>query len=106
MPYKEVDIKSEIRNRLQEDPSLREAYDAATDEYEFLRQLAVIRNELGFTQQDVAKRAGMTQQMVSRIEKVDNSPTLRNFMRYIRGMGLQIAIVRKDTHVDRHTETM
>lgn len=89
-----------------EDPSLREAYDAAMDEYEFLRQLAVIRNELGYTQQDVANRAGMTQQMVSRIEKVDNSPTLRNFMRYIRGMGLQIAIVRKDTHVDRHTETM
>ena len=106
MPYKEVDIRKEIKDRLELDPDLKTAYDSAVDEYELLKQLIKIRNEMGYSQKDVAQQSGLTQQMVSRIETVDNSPTLRNFMKYICGMGLELRIERKETHGKGHTETM
>jgi predicted transcriptional regulator len=107
MPYKIVDIKNEIKDRLENEPQLKSAYETAVDEYEVLKQLVKIRNELGYSQKEVAQQSGLTQQMVSRIETVDNSPTLRNFMKYIRGMGLELRIERKESsHVDCRTETM
>jgi len=38
--------------------------------------------------------------MVSRIEVVDNSPTLRNFMKYIDSMDLEIKIEKKNTKLE------
>ena len=36
-----------------------------------------MRNEMGLTQSDVAIKSGLTQQMVSCIETIGNSPTLK-----------------------------
>jgi len=55
---------------------------------------------MGFSQSDVARQSGLTQQMVSRIEVVDNSPTLRNFMKYIDSMDLEIKIEKKNTKLE------
>lgn len=99
MPYREVDIRKEIKDRMEREPDLKMAFGSAVDEYELLKQLIQIRIERGYSQKDVAQQSGLTQQMVSRIETVDNSPTLRNFMKYICGMGLKLQIERKDITV-------
>ncbi len=100
MPFKKVNVKEEIYKRLENDNELKKAYDSAQNEYEVIKQLVKIRNEMGFSQSDVARQSGLTQQMVSRIEIVDNSPTLRNFIKYIDSMDLEIKIEKKNTKLE------
>jgi len=96
MPFRKVNEKEEINKRLENDVELKKAYDFAQREYEILKQLVKIRNEMGLSQTDVARQSGLTQQMVSRIETVGNSPTLRNFIKYVDSLGLEIKIERKE----------
>lgn len=96
MPYKKINVKEKINKRLENDAELKKAYECAQREYEVLRQLVRIRNEMGFSQNDIARRSGLTQQMISRIETSDNSPTLRNFIRYVDSLGLEIKLEKKN----------
>jgi DNA-binding XRE family transcriptional regulator len=100
MPFKKVDVKKEINKRLESDAELKKFYDCAQREYEVLKQLVKIRKEMGFSQEDVARRSGLTQQMVSRIETLGNSPTLKNFIKYVNGLGLEIKIEEKDNKLE------
>lgn len=95
MPFKKVDIKNEIDKRLENDEDLTIAYNRSQHEYEVVKQLVKLRNEVGFSQSDVAKKSGLTQQMVSRIETINNSPTLRNLIKYVDSLGLEIRIEKK-----------
>ena len=95
MPYKKVNINDEIDKRWKDDLELKKAYDRAEYEYEVVKQLVKLRNDMGFSQSAVAKESGLTQQMVSRIETIDNSPTLRNFIKYVDSLGMEIRIEKK-----------
>lgn len=95
MPFKRVNVKEEINKRIENDAELKTAYEQAQYEYAVVKQLVKARNEMGFSQSDVAKQSGLTQQMISRIETVDNSPTLRNFIRYADSLGLKIKLEKK-----------
>jgi len=95
MPFKKVNVNEEIDKRLANDTELKKVYDQSEYEYEVIKQLVRERNEMGLSQNDVAKQSGLTQQMVSRIETVDNSPTLRSFMKYVNSLGLEVKLVKK-----------
>lgn len=96
MPFKKVNIQQEVNKRIKEDKELEKEYMHAQAEYQFIKSIVEIRNSLGISQSEIAKKVGLTQQMVSRIETVDSSPTLKNFLRYIDGLGLQIKIEKPD----------
>jgi HTH-type transcriptional regulator / antitoxin HipB len=100
MPFKKVNVKEEINKRLEKDAELKKAYDHSQQEYEVVRQIVKMRNEMGLSQSDVARQSGLTQQMVSRIETVDNSPTLRNFIKYVDSVGLEIKIEKKNAKME------
>ncbi len=100
MPFKKVNVKEQINKRLENDVELKKAYDSAQHEYEVVKQLVKMRNEMGFSQRDIANQSGLTQQMVSRIETVDNSPTLRNFIKYVDSLGLEIKLEKKNTNME------
>lgn len=95
MPFKKVNVTEEINKRLKNDAELKKAYKNSQNEYEIIKQIVKLRNEMGISQSDIAKKSGLTQQMVSRIETVDNSPTLRNFLKYVDGLGLEINFKKK-----------
>lgn len=57
-----------------------------------IKSLVEFRKSAGITQKEVAEKSGLTQQMVSRIEKVTNSPTLDVFLRYVSALGLELKI--------------
>lgn len=78
----------------------KKAYEYAQLEYEVLKQLVKMRNEMGLSQSDVAKKSGLTQQMVSRIETVGISPTLRNFLKYVDSLGLEIKLEKKNNNME------
>ncbi|MCY6372765.1 helix-turn-helix domain-containing protein [Clostridium ganghwense] len=95
MPFKKVSIKEEVEKRIEKSEEFKKAYLQVEEEFELIKQAIKMRKEMGKSQTEVAEEAGMSQQMVSRIEKVGNSPTLRNFLRYLDGMDLQIKIEKK-----------
>ena len=70
-------------------------YDAVKKEADIIRQAKKLRKELGITQPQIAKKSGMTQQMISRMEKLGNSPSLVNFIRYLDGAGLEMKIEKR-----------
>ncbi|SKC70476.1 helix-turn-helix domain-containing protein [Maledivibacter halophilus] len=95
MPFVKVNVKEEINQMKKADPKFAEAYDAVKKEAELIRQAKKLRKELGVTQPEIAEISGMTQQMISRMEKLGNSPSLVNFIRYLDGAGLEIKIEKK-----------
>ena len=83
------------------DPEFRIAYEALNDEFAALAALLEARTEAGLTQAEVARRMGVSQPVLARIEsslgKQDHSPSLHTLRRYAEacGMELQISMVKK-----------
>ncbi len=76
MPFHEVDVKKIIRQKRKADPEFDSAYRQASAELDLIAQIIKVRKEKGLTQKDVADKAGLTQQMVSRIESKEFPPQL------------------------------
>jgi HTH-type transcriptional regulator / antitoxin HipB len=95
MPFEKMNIKDEIKKRIESDPEFEGAYIQAKKEYQLISQLVKLRKSLNITQKEISTKTGLTQQMVSRIEKFDNSPTLNNFIQYINAMDLEIEFKKK-----------
>lgn len=100
MPFVRVNEKEETNKILEGDPELKKAYEQAEREYEIIKRLVKTRNEIGLSQIEVAKRSGLTQQTISRIETLDNKPNFRNFIKYIDGIGLEINFEKKNTEIE------
>lgn len=63
--------------------------------YKLIQDAVELRKENGFLQEEVAARSGLAQQAVSRIEKLDNIPSLKTFIKYLEGSELELKIIRK-----------
>ncbi|XZJ12677.1 helix-turn-helix domain-containing protein (plasmid) [Clostridium perfringens] len=95
MGFKKVDCISEKNKIMKEDQEIRDYIEEFDREYELMQSIVKARKKIGLTQKEISKRSGLTQQMVSRMEKVGNSPTLTNFLRYISALGLDIDVKKK-----------
>lgn len=84
----EVTVMSsnEVNNKVREEFLM----DVARAEYNMINSLVNIRKDENLTQGDVAEITGLTQQMISKIEKIGNNPTLENFLKYVVAIGLEI----------------
>lgn len=54
--------------------------------------LQVQRLKNGISQTALAKKVGMTQPQIARIESLDTIPTFETLTRYAKGLGLQIKL--------------
>lgn len=95
MPFIKANISEEIKKKKEENKDFKIAYEIVEREYELIEKAAYLRKQLGISQSEIAKDTGMTQQMISRLEKKGNIPTLRNFLRYLDSMGLALKIEKK-----------
>jgi predicted transcriptional regulator len=59
-----------------ENPEVRAEYEALEEEYALIRQLIDLRIERGLSQRQLAKRAGMQQPVIARLEGGARDPTL------------------------------
>ena len=92
MPFVEVDIDAEIEKRRNADPEFKKAWDNSRMEYEILGQLIKLRNQKGWTQQELAEKAETSQQRISRIEKHEQSPTLKTLCRMADALNVNITL--------------
>lgn len=59
-------------------------------EKRFVNNLKNRRKELNMTQEELAKKTGLSQQVISDIENHERKPTLINVIRFLRGLELDI----------------
>ena len=93
MPFKKVNIKSMIDDRRTADPEFKELWDNSRTEYRIVGELVKLRKEKGLTQIDLANRSGNKQQAISRIEKHENSPTLKTLCNILDVLEYDIQLV-------------
>src|SRR5437016_1137850 len=82
------------------DPEFQRVYAEEAAKKELWLQLVEARQEAGLTQQEVAKRLGVSQAQVARIEKRGyDAYTLNTLRRYVQALGedfsLQVAVRRR-----------
>lgn len=65
------------------------------DEEELINRIIKIREEINLTQTELAKMIGSKQQVISRLEKKEHSPSLKLFCSIINAMGYKLEIVKK-----------
>lgn len=88
----------QFRDKMLEDPATRAAYEARKPAYLFALQLAELRRQRGLSQAALAKRAGVTQSEVARIEAADASPTFDTMARLLSAAEADLDITFKDAH--------
>ncbi|WP_312281287.1 helix-turn-helix domain-containing protein [Oscillibacter sp.] len=95
MPFKEISIKSYIDEQRGNDADFKQAWDSSREEYRILGELVKLRKENGFSQTELARHSGLKQQVISRMENRENSPTLRTLCNLLDTLGYQLEIVPK-----------
>ena len=102
MPFKKVNIKEEIAQLKKDDLEFKDAYELLQKEKLLLNKATRYRKKVDITQPQLADKSRMTQQAVSRIERNEVSPTLKSFIRYLDGMGLELDIRKKKAGTKNH----
>lgn len=84
------------RDALLSDPEAREIYKEEAAKKELWLQLVEARQAAGLTQAELARRLGVSQAQVARIEKSGyDSYTLNTLRRYVQALGkrLEVAVI-------------
>ena len=94
MPF--VKSNAEIENIMLEDlvtesDEARRAHQEFIAKIELQRQLAEARRAEGLTQEEVARKSGLSQQAVSRVEK-GSGWTVSSLLKYLTGIGYEVTL--------------
>lgn len=95
MSFAEVNIKKAINQEKQKNPEFAKAWDNSRTEYKLLAELVRLRKEQNMTQEELTKITGNKQQVISRIEKRENSPTLKTFCGLLNTLGYDLQIIKR-----------
>ena len=82
---------SESRAKLLSDPEVRAAYDALEPEYTLIRELIDLRIKRGLSQRELAKRAGMKQPALVRVES-GKTASLRTLRRVAEALNADVRV--------------
>jgi predicted RNase H-like HicB family nuclease/DNA-binding XRE family transcriptional regulator len=63
----------------------------------FVLQIRWLREERGWSQKDLARRVGVSQQAIAKIEDPDSNPTLDTLSKVAEGLGMHV-----DVSLERH----
>lgn len=95
MPFEKIDVSKIIQEKLNSDPELKNMWDSSRTEYKFISELVKLRKEKGLSQADLAEMTGNKQQVISRIENKENSPTLKTICNILDIMDYDIQLIPK-----------
>lgn len=74
------------------DPEFAEEWEHSKPEYEVMKLLVEARSELGMSQSELARRTGIKQPNISRLERGACSPTLETLSTLAHGLGKELQI--------------
>lgn len=104
MPFQDVtDIvlneeAKELEEAYDSDPKVKAAIDQFNAECKLRKELAEARRKNSVTQTEIQEKTGLTQQVISRIERnKDISPSLKNLMIYANALGYELTLQPKNS---------
>jgi len=74
------------------DPEFAQEWDRAKPEYEVMKLLVEARSEMGMSQSELARRTGIKQPNISRLERGVCSPTLDTLSALAKGLGKELKV--------------
>ncbi len=91
---KSMKLKSYLKTKLT-DPDMRLAYDEASMHLRVAHLIEDLRIKAGLTQAQLAKKAGVSQPMIARLERGDQDriPTLSTINKVFRALGYEVDLV-------------
>lgn len=98
--------KRSLRDRMLDNPAVREHYEELGPEFALARELIAARAKAGLTQAEIAARMGTTQSTVARLESGKNKPSMDTLWRYADAIGsrVEIRIVNPKKRGKRQTQ--
>lgn len=79
-------------DELMQDIDFKEEYEKMQPEFEVMKVLMDARNAMNMTQKELARRSGVKQSNISRIEKGNSSPNITTLKKLAEGLGLRLQI--------------
>lgn len=95
MGFVQVNITEEIEKKRNQSPEFKKAWDESREEYRLIGQMISIRKQNKISQSKLAEITGNKQQVISRIEKKENNPSLKMFCNILNALGYELHIVKK-----------
>lgn len=92
MPFQDINISEILKTKFLNEPELEEEFKDAENELEIILEITQARKLSGLSQKDVAEKAGIKQQAVSRLENRENSPSLKTLIKVLKVLNLKIEI--------------
>jgi len=86
----------EIREEFLRDAEVRQAFQELEPRFAVVRQLIELRQKRGWTQRDLAERAGMKQPQLARLETGQVEPRLDTLQRLAKAMGSRLTVRFED----------
>lgn len=74
------------------DAEIRTEYEALQPEHALIQAMIDARQESGITQKELAKRTGIAQVDISKLERGNVNPSIRTLQRLAKGMGKVLKI--------------
>ena len=72
-----MDFNEYLQKALEEDYELKKEFNALQPEYEIIEKLVKVRTESNLTQKELAKKCGIKQSNISRLESGKANPTIK-----------------------------
>ena len=82
----------EVRDAFLADPDVQQAYQDLAPRFSVVRQLIALREQHGWTQRELADRAGMKQPQLARLETGQVEPKLDTLQRLAEAMGCRVRV--------------
>lgn len=95
MLFVQMDIAKEIEKERERSPEFKKAWDESREEYRLIGEMISIRKQKKMSQSKLAEITGNKQQVISRIEKKENNPSLKMFCNILSALGYELQIVKK-----------
>jgi len=90
MPFKQINVNEQIVEKRKNDTEFDALWQESRNEYKLLAELVKIRKESNLSQTELAEKSGNKQQVISRIENKENSPTLKTLCSILDVLGYEI----------------
>lgn len=75
------------------DPEFKKEYDALEDEFALINEILSARLAKKMTQADLAKKLGMKQEAISRLESGESNPTYTTLSKVAKALDKKVALV-------------
>lgn len=96
MAFADINIQEIIQEKKNNSGEFYNTWKKSEDEYRLIAEMIELRKQKGISQTQLARTIGNRQQVISRIEKKENSPSLKMFCCILDSLGYELKIVKKN----------